>query len=580
MEIVSVAAFLAKSGYSHPALAALNEGAENYVALLMQPEARICASKAGVRNSDPAEAKAQFDAFLALAVETGADLVVTPEYSTPWAVMIDALRSKKCPGEHAVWMLGCESITRAELLATQEAQKGAITFLFEDLPAKADKFLDPLVFVFHAVNEQTKKPELVALVQFKTSPMGDKDHFERSNLQLGNSVYCFGSVEKENHLVGIICSDAFDLGEQIARQIYSRSLVVHIQLNPEPRNANYRQYREQLFRFSGGETEVLCLNWAKDACEIEGTKKKDWKNNSCSAWYSKSPDFDRRDQTIADNHVLGLYYTWLEPCRVHATFFNFSPAAFLVETTKVAHRGVPGPQSNRRGPQLRRTYNWAKGKWASQAASDDGFALESKHAGKAEANIKQICAASPIAAERVLALSAGTIKFLPQWFEVTNLDSCKLDASEVIKRVTFCQDNDSAAANFREIRLRRSSALWDIVTAAAEWPKSLTDFEHGFALEWHPNHPHRNAISASGERATIIYMGGELGATHSENIYSFLDEELRRQPAANEDERLRARQRLAVWYRDGADLKCIGPDRTARIDRQGDASSVDFTRSL
>jgi hypothetical protein len=340
MEIVSVATFLSKSGFRHPVLAALNEGADNYSALLMQPEAQICAGNAGVRNSDPAEAKAQFGAFLALAAETGADLVVTPEYSTPWPVMIETLRSNTRPGEHAIWMLGCESITRADLLTVQTAQRDAITFLFEDLPSKPDKFLDPLVFVFYAVNEKTKKTELVALVQFKTSPMGDKDHFERSNLQLGNSVYCFGSVEKENHLIGIICSDAFDLGEQIARKIYSRSLVVHIQLNPEPRNANYRQYREQLFRFSGGETEVLCLNWAKDACEIEGTKKKNWKNNSCSAWYSKSPDFDRRDQTIADNHVLGLYYTWLEPSRVHATFFNFLPAVFLLEATKVAHRGV------------------------------------------------------------------------------------------------------------------------------------------------------------------------------------------------------------------------------------------------
>lgn len=562
-------------------LAALNEGAANYHALLFQPAARIDASTKGVRNSDRALAQMQFEAFLRLASTTKTDMAVTPEYSMPWDVLFAALKAKIAPPKGSIWVLGCESITRAEILALQANQKDFVAVLFETLADEADKFLDPLVYVFEASSKDDGKPVLVALVQFKTSPMGDKKHFERTNLQLGKAVYSFGDAGKENRLIGIVCSDAFVLSEEIAQEIYSRALVVHIQLNEAPRNPQYRQYREKLFNFKQDETEILCLNWASNACEIEGKKEKNWKNNSCSAWYVKSRDFDQSDDTIAQNHKLGLYYTWLEPSKVHAMFLNFEPAVFWIEATKVAHRKVVASQSNRRGPQLRRTYAWevAKKDWVAQTASNDGFEKVSPQAAKAEADVKEVCKDNPIAAERALALSAGAIKRQREWHDVANLDSCVIDANEIIRRITFCQDNNPEASRFRIARLRRCGALWDILATQAELPKSMSDMKTGFKLDWGTAKPHCNVISTSGETATLVYMGEESAPDQCEAVYTFLAEQLRTHPAANEDEALRARQRLAVWYRDGGQLKCFGPERLTKIDKQANASPVDIARA-
>ena len=43
---------------------------------------------------------------------------------------------------------------------------------------------------------------------------------------------------------------------------------------------------------------------------------------------------------------------------MHALFFNYQPAVFLVIASKVAHLGVLAPTSYRRGPQLTKTCVW------------------------------------------------------------------------------------------------------------------------------------------------------------------------------------------------------------------------------
>ena len=49
-----------------------------------------------------------------------------------------------------------------------------------------------------------------------------------------------------------------------AKELYDRTLMIHIQLNPKPRQEQYRQYRTRLMHYGGDETELICLNWAKD----------------------------------------------------------------------------------------------------------------------------------------------------------------------------------------------------------------------------------------------------------------------------------------------------------------------------
>jgi hypothetical protein len=133
----------------------------------------------------------------------------------------------------------------------------------------------------------------------------------------------------------LICSDVFAFQDADALAIYDRALVIHIQLNPKPRQGQFRQYRDRLLQYKGDETEVICLNWASDVCAWNGDQQKPWKNIGGSAWYLRPKDFDDKDATLNANHGGGLYYTWLDASRAHALFFNYKPATYLLTLTAV-----------------------------------------------------------------------------------------------------------------------------------------------------------------------------------------------------------------------------------------------------
>ncbi len=348
MEIKPVTEVLALEGLGAPVINALVANVENYSVLLMQPSGHIEANTVGVRNRDRELAQRQFGGFLADACQTGADLVITPEYSMPWETLVAAIKNGTVPATGKLWALGCESIKYSELVALKHDIAAFATVIFEPMQPDAARFTDPLAYVFVArPAEGGGAARIVILVQFKTYPMGDNDHFEVNGLQRGTRIYQFGAGGQNLRLVSLICSDAFAFQDAHALAIYDRTLVVHIQLNPKPRQDQYRQYRDRLLRFQGDETELICLNWAKDVREscAEGTKQ--WHNISGSAWYLRPDKFDQRDATLCDNHRRGLYYTWLQPLRVHALFLNYQPATYFLVASKVAHIGVSAAVSRR-----------------------------------------------------------------------------------------------------------------------------------------------------------------------------------------------------------------------------------------
>lgn len=580
MQIKPVAEVLASEGLGAPVINALVANVENYSVLLMQPCGHIEASTAGVRNRDRELAQRQFGGFLTDARQTGADLVITPEYSMPWETLVAAIKNGTVPGEGKLWALGCESIKYDELEGLKHDLAAFATVIFEPMQPDAARFTDPLAYVFVARPvEGGGAASIVVLVQFKTYPMGDNDHFEVNGLQRGTRIYQFGAGGQSLRLVSLICSDAFAFQDAHALAIYDRTLVVHIQLNPKPRQDQYRQYRDRLLRFQGDETELICLNWARDVQEWCGAGTKQWHNIAGSAWYLRPDKFDERDATLCDNHRRGLYYTWLQPLRVHALFFNYQPATYLLVASKVAHIGVSAAVSRRRGPQLTRTCIWnnANTAWVEQVASEDGFSGVVDETGNAKGEMERITADNPVYTERVLALCAGKIGHSDEWHGVRHLDSCVIDTSEVIHRITFCQDTDDHAREFRIARLKRCAHLWEILTTEGALPPALADLKNGVRLDWSPQFPHQNAISASGERATVIYMGEEAGDKQIEETQKTAAEYLHRGSTDSKESRS-ARQRLAVWYRANGDIRLSDPHRYVKIDKTDDESEFDVGR--
>jgi hypothetical protein len=580
MQIKAVAEVLVAEGLVSPALNALSADGNNYNVLLMQPHGEIEASASGVKNRQRILAKAQFSRFVSDAHEVGADLVITPEYSMPWETLVEAIKANCVPANGKLWVLGCESIRYSELGALKRDLAPWAAVLFEQLQPDQERFTDPLAYVFTAAPiEGSGAAKIVVLVQFKTHPMGDNDHFEVNGMQRGTRIYQFGGAVQGLKLVSLICSDVFAFQDADALAIYDRALVIHIQLNPKPRQGQFRQYRDRLLQYKGDETELICLNWASDVCEWSGEQQKPWKNIGGSAWYLRPKDFDDRDATLNANHGRGLYYTWLDASRAHALFFNYKPATYLLVATKVAHIGVTACVSKRRGPQLTQTCIWddGAGDWVEQLVADNGFSAVVGESGHAKEQIQSICDSNPMDAERILALCAGKIEHDGNWHSVRRLDSCVIDASEVVRRMTFCQDTDLEAREFRLGRLKRCGRLWDILKTHKYLPPALADFKDGFRLEWSSGSPHQNAISDKGNRATVVYMGEESSATHIEEIARTLAEFLHRgfsDPRASRS----ARQRLAVWFRENEEIVQLDPGRYIKFDQAGDTSEFDIGR--
>jgi hypothetical protein len=546
--------------------------------LLFQPEGDIEASHDGVRHADQDLASRQFGAFLSDAVAIKADIAVTPEYSMPWKTLEEQLLAGVVPQPGSIWVLGCESIKLHELEALQARIFPAVTMLFESVDNNPERFLNPVAYIFSTeTSTESHPPQLVMLLQFKTCPMGDADHFEINGMQAGTRLYYFGNATTQLRLATLICSDAFAFLDEHARQLYDRTLLLHIQLNAKPRQEQFRQYRNRLWSFGGDQTELLCLNWAKDVHMRCGDSRQCWRNISGSAWYLNPNKFDDSDETLIQSHRRGFYYTWLNSLRCHALFLNYGPAVYQFTATKVAHLGVTASLSRRRGPQLTETRTWdvESSRWISQNSIDDGFSAISGECGGAELNILALAASNPFSVERVLALCAGKIETGPDWHVLKNLDSCSIDASEVVRRLTACQDSE--ANQFRVARLRRCRRLHTILQSSL--PPALSDLEHGFELSWDPASPHQNVVSSDGQRATVIYLGDSCSEKLVEQVFALAADFLGR-GFSEPNDIIEARQRLHVWYRsDNGNDVTVNPYAYIDYDDPRSDSPFDIARS-
>jgi hypothetical protein len=575
MHVVPVSSVLEPHGLNEPKINALQPNYENYTVLLLQPHGELnVSSAAGVTHRKPEIAQDQFGAFLRRANRSGADVCVTPEYSMPWSVLVGLLEEGVSPERGKIWVLGCESISFGELAQLRDGSEGKLTIIFEDLSSAQGSFLDPLAYVFRTTCADGNET-LVVLVQFKTMPMGDRENFEVDNLRRGTKVYLFGTADRSIKLATIICSDAFAILPQ-AEELHERALIIHIQLNPDPRNHGFRAYRNHLLDYQNDETEIICLNWAAGVCHWEGEERTAWGNIGGSAWYTKSRQCDVDDNALNQNHRRGLYYTWLDCSRAHTFFFNYEPSVYELTASKVYHFAVRGPISPRRGPQLTKTLRWSNEStdWVEQTCANDGFTSLASEAGKAEKQLINLASQNPFAAERAIAISAGDIGVQPSWFSVSHLSSCKIDETEVVKRITFCQDPNDVARHFRGSRLRRCGQIFRYIEDN-KIPAALADLKSEFFIDWQSSAPHQNAVANRG-RATLVNFGDDKSVDEVITAAKRLANYLHR-TSQDENASRHAKQRIAVWYSDSCgETKLLELKEFTYIDRSESGPAFDI----
>ena len=579
MNIASITQILDDNDLDVPRLNVLLADENNYSVLLLQPKGQIEVTHAGIRNGDRALAEEQFGKFLSEATDLQADLVVTPEYSTPWKVLQAAIDGEdKGPVQGKLWALGCESIKYSELQRFKNEIDESAKVIFEEMDPDDRRFVDPLAYVFRTTEKNSDgKSKIVVVVQFKTQAMVDPYDFERNSLQVGTRVYQFGTYGAGISLVAFICSDLLAFTDQDALNVYDRSLILHIQLNNERQHVSLLGFRERLLKFTGDQTELLSLNWAQGTRIYVNGIKAPWNTYAGSAWYLKATEIDLNDATVAANHRLGFYYTRLESYKAHVSFFNFCHAVFNLTASKVVRIGVMGPAGGRRGPQMDTFLSWndARQEWTNTVPPKDGFEEFCSECGDAEEQVKEAYKRCPLACERLLSLCAGNADSNLDWFEPKRLDSFALKTTEPILRLTFCQDSSDEAAQFRVRRLRRCAQLWLILHEPENLPKNLRKDMDEFVLEWTQRAPHQNLRCKSGERATVMYLGEDSDNDTIERTYKATRERIRR--SLDEEEADRAKQRVVLWYRDSKDniKRCWD---LPTIDRQRGQSEYDIGR--
>jgi hypothetical protein len=500
----------------HPRLNALQANEEQYRVLILQPQGKVRLTENGVGYFD-GEHELAVESFFKTATDADRtpDVVVCPEYSVPWEVLLRCVEGNVLPQEGRLWVLGCESLQLGKLDEYRERLKGKAIVIDEDpdfSTKTTQRFLNPLVYVFRTTSTQDGSAHTVLLVQYKTKPSGDPDNFEAQGMFPGRNMYLFGRPPEEVKLLTMICSDAFDIPKATLKKHYEGLLLLHIQLNNNPRNTYYKQYRTTLFESGGDTTELLCLNWAEDVKIYAGAKadEKEWKNIGGSAWYLRPSEFDRSDATLTENHKRGFYYTFSDPLQVHALHFHYAQRAFLLRSTKVRHHDVLGPASYRVGPKVESAFDWelATKSWKPiEKELDDGFTalLKSANSGKDLPDLSRLHGLNPVSVERVLAICAGNFGPKQDWHAPMNIDSMKLCEEEVVQRVTVTLD--PKGADFRSRRLASGRDLLALRDQGFQWPEEVGFLRDGFSFRWDINNPHRNVVTPTGKLATVIHAG-------------------------------------------------------------------------
>lgn len=603
VQVVPVEKKLRDAGLRHPTLNLLQADDTLYTVLALQPEGRIRITESFIGNADAAEAKKRIFLFMQQVEKIQPDVLVCPEYSVPWDALIESIEAGIVPHTGKLWVLGCESLPLTKLQEYRERLSPQATVLDDDISTTertTQQYRNPLTYVFKTRSEDGLTEHLVLLVQYKTAASGDPQNTEATGMLPGKNVYVFGSAPQEVRLMTLICSDVFSFSRELITQYYQGLLLLHIQLNNSPRHITYKRYRQELFEFAG-DTEVLCLNWADNVISFLGDQQEGskWKNIGGSAWYLRPPEMDVSDERIKENHRHGVYYTSHHQIRAHALQFHYRPRAFLLQSTKVKHHGIPKPRSTRSGPKALTTFVWSSGtmSWIEalqqEHLPDDGFKilLDSSVTAPADiADVMSLYANGPAAAERAMAVSSGEFGPDQGWHRPPNIDSMRLCEGEIVRRVTITQDPEKEAVNFRSTRLGAVKFIAELRAVEYSWPAPVEALRQGFNFHWSDKAPNRNVVAADGTYATLVHAGmpGDL------RVLDVIDQRVRKTLAgpppepekalSDEEEKSRLKlhlatkpERLCIIYSSATGPQHYGSPRALSFTAPAVQSPVDFT---
>ena len=544
MQLKYIDEFLETNGLKNPSLAVLRATGDRYDAMLLQPESEVVCRNDFIGNADPITANKKHLAFFQLAASKGAHLVITPEYSTPWDTVETLINHSVLPSEDALWVIGCEAIT-PDALSTFRQEHPTVTWIIPDSPQRGTRiFLDPLLYLF-STRTQAGDSKIVALVQFKTQEMGgDRDTFlERNNLIKGHTIFVLRNGESSIYLFTLICSDALSFTPGDLKNLEQPHLILHIQLNPDPRHPAIQKYRKDLFDTRSNNKEVLCLNWAKNI-RVQG-KTVPLNEISGSAFYTKSSELDTRDPSVLGNHAQGLYLTHWKSARGYAFFLNYSESVFYFSSTRSSQTAAPPQTASRTGPQMISTFGWDSAAHGWMQVLDCSSGIDGLCSQFDLTQFKRNAAAdNPLNFERLLTLSCGLIKGTRWNPSPDSLLIFEIDDKEIIFRVAFCEDPHAEASAFRGRTLNHLKTLHEILADPVQFPKTIADLAGNCEIKYVDAEAPANLFSTrGGTPAFVAYVGHEGTPSDKKQLYDKM--------VTFCSDKDNARSRVVLWYHVG-----------------------------
>ena len=473
-------------------------------------------------NQNDEEVK--FNNFLQTSFDNNSALIVTPEYSCPWNSVRNLLRNTDdIPNIGNLIVLGCESITPELIFEFKDEfnEQNNIEVHFEEniFENAGGVLLDPCCYIFKALNENGEE-KIIVLIQFKTQHMGVwESALEQEKYIPGNNTYILKNTVNSINLVTVICSDALVFNNEINANFREHwelhpFLVLSIQMNPKPCDANFRTFRSEIL--SNQNKDIITLNWSSES--IASFDNNFFSRYSKSNIHIKTEHIKNRaleeQNLIKSNHNLGLYYTFLKPDK-HFFYINPKVEIALLRLRKPYQGNVPGAVVRRRGPIIVGIYEWNSQARTFNPLPEivDEFVNLLNSLGITSKSLHDVNF-SILDKERLLSISLGEIDVREggdSWHIINKLESFQLDELETIKRFTIIFDE--GGYEFRKTRLEKLEELnLIILTDPIKFPPILSSFKGNcsevmFYKDGHFNYKYNLVKNGGDEYATVSYLG-------------------------------------------------------------------------
>lgn len=416
-----------------------------YKILAYQPIGQLKLDKNGFKNN----LYNKFINFIKLSKSKSSDLVISPEYSCPKKILELIIKDDQYkPDKGRLWALGCEALTKKELLKLTKINKNVHILYDKNELTGTGNFLDAICYVFQGIKKEKKikKQITIMIFQFKTQHSGVwSSTTERDYYIKGENIYVFRNKPGLINFFTLICSEAieFKINEKFERQLHYRwtnepFIILNIQLNPKPRDDQFINFRKTINKYNL--KEIITINWAQDT-KIHDiiTQKKIGIDYSYSNILFPSTQLNYNDNKYLQNYKKGVYYFYHDTSK-HIYIWNNSELIYEISNLKLSQSGLSNSLSRRDGIRFENLYTFRNSKIIQKKHISNEL---SKALSENKCRIKNLInnKYNYLDKERLVNLSIGNIACAcnqKSWSTINNLQSLKIQHNELLMSFITC----------------------------------------------------------------------------------------------------------------------------------------------